>query len=47
MGELQQRVYQEQTTASVFAVVVTNACLLGMEGVNEAEVAIQAILNPW
>jgi hypothetical protein len=47
MEELQQRVYQEQTAASVFAVVVTNACLLGMGGVDKAEAAIQAILNPW
>jgi hypothetical protein len=45
MEELQQKVYQEQTAASVFAVVVTNACLLGMGGIDEAEAAIQAILN--
>jgi hypothetical protein len=46
MEELQQRVYQEQTAASVSAVVVTNACLLGMGGVDKAKAAIQAILNP-
>jgi hypothetical protein len=45
MEELQQRVYQEQMAVSVFAVVVTNARLLGMGGVNKAEAAIQAILN--
>jgi hypothetical protein len=47
MEELQQRVYQEQTAASVFAVAVTNTCLLGMGSVDKAEAAIQAILNPW
>jgi hypothetical protein len=47
MEELQQTVYQERTAASVFAAAVTNAHLLGMEGVNKAEAAIQAILNPW
>jgi hypothetical protein len=46
MEELQQRMYQERTAASVFAVAVTNTHLLGMGGINEAEVAIQAILNP-
>jgi hypothetical protein len=45
--ELQQRVYQEQMAASVFAVVVTKAHFLGMGGINKAEAAIQAILNPW
>jgi hypothetical protein len=40
MEELQQRVYQERTAASVFAVAVTNACLLGMGSVDEAEAAI-------
>ncbi len=47
MEELQQRVYQEWTVASVFMVAVTNACLLGMGGIDKAEGAIQAILNPW
>ncbi len=46
MEELQQRVYQKRTAASVFAVAVTNARLLGMGGADEAEAAIQAILNP-
>jgi hypothetical protein len=46
MEVLQQRVYQEWTVASVFAVAVTNARLLGMGGVDEAEAAIQAILSP-
>jgi hypothetical protein len=46
MEELQQSVYQEQTVASVFVVAVTNAHLLGMGGINKAEAAIQAILNP-
>ncbi len=44
--ELQQRVYQERMAVSVFAVVVTNAHLLGMGGINKTEAAIQAILNP-
>ncbi len=38
--------YQEWMAALVFAVAVTNACLLGMGGVDKAEAAIQAILNP-
>jgi hypothetical protein len=46
MEGLQQRVYQERTAASVFMVSVTNAHLLGMGGVDKAEAAIQAILNP-
>ncbi len=46
MEELQQRVYQERTVASVFMVAVINAHLLGMGGVDKAEAAIQAILNP-
>jgi hypothetical protein len=47
MEELQQRVYQERTAASVFAVAVTNARLFGMGGIDEAKAAIQAILIPW
>jgi hypothetical protein len=46
MEELQQRVYQERTAASLLAVTVTNARLLGMGGINKAEAAIQAILSP-
>jgi hypothetical protein len=46
MEGLQQRVYQEQTAASVFMVAVTNARFLGIGGVDKAEAAIQAILNP-
>ncbi len=45
MEELQQRVYQERTVASVFVVAVTNACLHGMGSVDKAEAAIQAILR--
>ncbi len=46
MEELQKRVYQERTAASVFAVAVSNARLRGKEGINEAEAAIDNILTP-
>jgi hypothetical protein len=46
MEELQQRVYQERTAASVFAVVVSNARLRGKVGINKAKAAINNILTP-
>jgi hypothetical protein len=46
MEELQQRVYQERTAASVFAVAVSNARLRGKGCIDEAEAAIKDILTP-
>jgi hypothetical protein len=46
MEELQQRVYQERTAASVFVVAVSNARLRGKEGIDKAEAAIDNILTP-
>ncbi len=46
MEELQQRVYQERTAASVFAVAVSNARLRAKGCIDEAEAAIKDILTP-
>jgi len=46
MEDLQQRVYQEGTAASVFAGAVSNARLRGIDGIDEAEAAIGAIFKP-
>jgi hypothetical protein len=46
MDELQKRVYQERTAASVFVMVVSNARFRGKESINEAKAAIEDILTP-